>query len=198
MIWKRLTKQKIQYDIWGQPLRKWTLKMFKHKIVNIVLPICFSACFGCSKEPSHWDGSFEHPQHMFSLRNKKIIFLSLLLCLTNTLSFKPGLSGALNQIFCVPTQWILKARIHSPHRINTVNNFFLIQKFLLGIKGIKLMGSNPRVQRNNFHFAVGVKSKCSSPLDKYSILSLWVAFSTSHLHWINYYYIFNKSTASTA
>ena len=28
-------------------------------------------CFGCSKEPSHRDGSFEHPQHMFWLRNKK-------------------------------------------------------------------------------------------------------------------------------
>ena len=27
--------------------------------------------FGCSKEPSHWDGSFEYPQHMFQLRNKK-------------------------------------------------------------------------------------------------------------------------------
>ena len=28
-------------------------------------------CFGCSKEPPHWDGSFEYPQHMFWLRNKK-------------------------------------------------------------------------------------------------------------------------------
>ena len=28
-------------------------------------------CFGCSKEPSHQDGSFEYPQHMFRLRNKK-------------------------------------------------------------------------------------------------------------------------------
>ena len=28
-------------------------------------------CFGCSKEPSHLDGSFEHPQHMFWLRNMK-------------------------------------------------------------------------------------------------------------------------------
>ena len=28
-------------------------------------------CFGCSKEPSHRAGSFEHPEHMFSLRNKK-------------------------------------------------------------------------------------------------------------------------------
>ena len=46
-------------------------KIFKHKNVNIFLPIYFNICFGCSKEPSHWDGSFEYPQHMFWLRNKK-------------------------------------------------------------------------------------------------------------------------------
>ena len=28
-------------------------------------------CFGCSKEPSHREGSFEYPQHIFWLRNKK-------------------------------------------------------------------------------------------------------------------------------
>ena len=28
-------------------------------------------CFGCSKEPSHRDGTFENPQHMFLLINKK-------------------------------------------------------------------------------------------------------------------------------
>ena len=28
-------------------------------------------CFGCSKEPSHRDGSFEYSQHKFWLRNKK-------------------------------------------------------------------------------------------------------------------------------
>ena len=28
-------------------------------------------CFGCSKVPSHRDGSFEYPQHLFWLRNKK-------------------------------------------------------------------------------------------------------------------------------
>ena len=31
-------------------------------------------CFGCSKEPSYRDGSFEYPQHMFWLRNKKANF----------------------------------------------------------------------------------------------------------------------------
>ena len=28
----------------------------------------------CSKEPSHQEGSFEYPKHMFRLRNKKINF----------------------------------------------------------------------------------------------------------------------------
>ena len=36
-------------------------------------------CFVCSKEPSHGDGSFEYPQHMFWLRNKKINFSYALL-----------------------------------------------------------------------------------------------------------------------
>ena len=30
-------------------------------------------CYGYSKEPSQWDGSFEHPKHMFKLMDKKII-----------------------------------------------------------------------------------------------------------------------------
>ena len=43
-------------------------------------------CFGCSKEPSHRDGSFEYPQHMFWLRNKKNNFL------LRTLIWGPGLT----------------------------------------------------------------------------------------------------------
>ena len=35
-------------------------------------------CFGCTKEPSHRDGSFEYPQHMFWFRNKKTGFQLLL------------------------------------------------------------------------------------------------------------------------
>ena len=34
------------------------------------------------KEPSHWDGSFEHPKHMFKLMGKKmIVFYSQKFCL---------------------------------------------------------------------------------------------------------------------
>ena len=46
--------------------------------VNIFLPIILSICFGCSKELSHGDGSFEYLQHMFWLRNKKKILLHTL------------------------------------------------------------------------------------------------------------------------
>ena len=40
----------------------------------IYLAISLNICFECSKEPSHRDGSFEYPQHMFWLRNKKVNF----------------------------------------------------------------------------------------------------------------------------
>ena len=40
-------------------------KSFERKIVNIYLSISFNICFGCSREPSHSDGSFEYPQHIF-------------------------------------------------------------------------------------------------------------------------------------
>ena len=48
-------------------------------IYSLILPINSNMCFGCSKEPSQWDGSFEHPQHMFWLRNKKTTFQYALL-----------------------------------------------------------------------------------------------------------------------
>ena len=46
----------------------------ERKNVDIFLTISRNVFFGCSKEPSHRDGSFEYPQHMFPLRNKKINF----------------------------------------------------------------------------------------------------------------------------
>ena len=47
-------------------------KFFTVKIVIIYLPICLNIYFGCSKELSHGEGSFEHPQHMFWFQNEKI------------------------------------------------------------------------------------------------------------------------------
>ena len=54
-------------------------------IENIFLHVSFNICFGFSKEQPHCDGSFEYPQHMFWLRNKKIIFLKHTLNLSTAL-----------------------------------------------------------------------------------------------------------------
>ena len=59
--------------------------------------------FWCSKEPSHLDGSFEYPQHMFWLRNKKNNFQLRTLIwghdyifkrdISNTMAFGNGLTN---------------------------------------------------------------------------------------------------------
>ena len=41
------------------------------RIAIIFLSVSFNMSFGCSREPSHRDGSFEYPQHMFWYGNKK-------------------------------------------------------------------------------------------------------------------------------
>ena len=67
-------------------------RLWKRKIVNIFLSTFFNICSGCSKEPSHWDGSFEYPQHMFWLRNKKTNFQSC------TLIYRPECVGGIEKI----------------------------------------------------------------------------------------------------
>ena len=47
---------------------------FECKIVNIFIPISFNVCFGCSKEPSYGDVSFECQQQMFWLEIRKLFF----------------------------------------------------------------------------------------------------------------------------
>ena len=53
---------KITYYLTGKDKQK-----IQRKLLNIFLPLNLNIYFGCSKEPSHWDGSFEYPQHMFWL-----------------------------------------------------------------------------------------------------------------------------------
>ena len=43
----------------------------KRKIAIIFLPISLNICFGCSKEPSHQDRSFEYPQHVLVEKYEK-------------------------------------------------------------------------------------------------------------------------------
>ena len=51
-------------------------KHFERKTVIIFLPSNLNIHFGCSKDQSHGDGSFEFQQHMFWLRKKKNNFQS--------------------------------------------------------------------------------------------------------------------------
>ena len=53
-------------------------KKNERKVANIFLSISFNTCFGCSKELSHRDGSFECPQHILALRNENVNFLLLI------------------------------------------------------------------------------------------------------------------------
>ena len=46
-------------------------KFYLRKLIIVFLPINLNMCFGCSKGPSHCDGSFEYPHHMFWMRNKE-------------------------------------------------------------------------------------------------------------------------------
>ena len=63
------------------------------KILIIFLPINLSMCFGCSKEPSHRDSSFEYPQHMFWMRNKENNFpIRALICRLGY-CFKPSIKA---------------------------------------------------------------------------------------------------------
>ena len=52
---------------------------FQRKNVIIFLSTSLNMCFGYSKKTSLWDGSFEYPQHLFWLRNKKNDFQLLTL-----------------------------------------------------------------------------------------------------------------------
>ena len=49
-------------------------KNFKRKIMNNFLLISFDICFGCSKELSHSDSSFDYRQHML----RKLFFIAYL------------------------------------------------------------------------------------------------------------------------
>ena len=52
--------------------------------MSVFLPINLIVCFRCSKGPSHLDGSFEYPQHMFWVRNEENRFP------VRTLIWRPG------------------------------------------------------------------------------------------------------------
>ena len=55
-------------------MNKQTVSGLKLRVPNEKIIFLFlnqNICCGYSKEPSQWDGSFEHPKHMFKLMGKK-------------------------------------------------------------------------------------------------------------------------------
>ena len=51
--------------------------IFYRKVVNTFLSTSFNICFGCSKEPFHWDGSFEYQQHVFLGKIRKLNWMEV-------------------------------------------------------------------------------------------------------------------------
>ena len=97
-------------------------KKSQHKIVNTFSPILIGICFGCSKEPSHWDGSFEYPQHMFWLRNKK----------KNSVS-QPLLKSCYNDLIFIILNILIQVVWNSLFRVFRVTDriFYVLKDFFL-------------------------------------------------------------------
>ena len=72
------------------------------KVVIIFVSISLNMCFGCSKEPSHRDGCFKYPQHMFWLRNNKNNFQ------LRTLIWGPGSGPKVRHFFFFYHHWFLR------------------------------------------------------------------------------------------
>ena len=72
-----LNKGAFAFKIVGEAL-KWPLKGGS-RLIEVATTAGLTVCFGCSKEPSHSDGSFEYPQNMFWLRKRKLLFWYALL-----------------------------------------------------------------------------------------------------------------------
>ena len=105
-------------------------QFFSVKIAIIFLFINLYMCFGCSKELSHRDGSFEYPQHMFWLSNKKNNFL------LHTLIWGPvgAFSGSKTVCNFAKIKLISSENIRTP-RIKGPTSFFLQKVY--GVKSLQ-------------------------------------------------------------
>ena len=51
-------------------LASWTVKNIRYSDLNFLF-LSQNMCYAHSKDPSQWDGSFEHPKHMFDVWVRK-------------------------------------------------------------------------------------------------------------------------------
>ena len=69
------------------------LRVQIEKLIFLFLNQNIHVCCGYSKEPSQWDGSFEHPKHMLKLMGKKIYtVLSTKILMIQILKIQSGVS----------------------------------------------------------------------------------------------------------
>ena len=54
----------------------WSYVMKPHRYIIFFVFLIQNICFGYSKELSQWEGSFEHPNHIFKLIANKILAIS--------------------------------------------------------------------------------------------------------------------------
>ena len=102
-----------------------------HKIVNSFLPNNFNMCFVCSKELSRGEGSFEYPQHMFQLRNKKHNFQ------LGTLKFRFSFNN-----LCAQTVWITVKFTTVPWEYSKCSKILNISLFLFSNEMVVIRAGN--------------------------------------------------------
>ena len=140
-------------------------------------------CFGCSKEPSHRDGSFEYPQHMFWLRKKNSVthfylgawsgFLSSAFSSANVLRY-PLLQTIWTQLklHSVCFHYKILSEVHlnicSRHKKQMT---FSSQKILAGLSNMGLDVRKPVFRGLRKTKAQSDQRLCNSLIGKYHIKS---------------------------
>ena len=148
-------------------------------------------CFGCSKEPSHWDGSFEYPQHMFWLRNKKNNFQ------LHTLIWRPDAKTAhLNRTFGVircyfnPSsikktfKWVLLPTVYIKMRCTESWYLWYLSK-LYNVHWAKTIFRDSNI----IYFKIPTRDPLKNIKDHWSFIVLdWMNISIS-IEWVNLYWM---------
>ena len=131
----------------------------------IFLSIILNMCFGCSKERSKLDGSFEYPQHMFWLRNKKYNFqlctlilgpVSLSLSYKNMKSFSPCITPC----FWKTPKRLLLQTVKTQMKCSIMLHFIRVYTVCKGMKNLQTKQCNMFNENYNL-----------TPLDMYNGLS---------------------------
>ena len=128
-----------------------------HVIHNFRKTKLENICFGCSKEPSEWDGSFGYPQHICWLRNMKKNYTFMLYYLYETVNKLGSQKTTLCHYFLITRQqflviynvyvWIYKYFTHTI--VNTFILSYTINDLCWGRHGVLLNSKRHWSTRSN-------------------------------------------------